>query len=131
VKGAGTFTAPTLEQLQTLKLYAMAQTWTDQQQNAELSALAFDERLGLLVEAEWLARENARLIRTRLFAAGRPARGGTQRRGAGDARAAGRVVPRGERQRTGASPAGRVGAGARGRARPCRSPPPGGYLGYS
>ena len=29
-----------------------------------MTALAFDERFGLLVEAEWLARENKRLART-------------------------------------------------------------------
>ena len=36
---------------------------TEQQQSAELAALSFDERLGLLVDAEWLARENKRLAR--------------------------------------------------------------------
>jgi DNA replication protein DnaC len=56
-------TAPTMEQLQALKLSAMAQAWTDQHQNPEMSGLGFDERLGLLVEAEWLARENKRLTR--------------------------------------------------------------------
>src|SRR5216117_1835608 len=54
---------PTLDKLHTLKLPAMAQAWTEQQQNAELAALSFDERLGLLVDAEWLARENKRLAR--------------------------------------------------------------------
>lgn len=55
---------PTMEKLQALKLAAMAAAWTAQQQEAALSQLSFDERLGLLVEAEWLARENARLTRT-------------------------------------------------------------------
>ena len=54
---------PTMEQLQALKLTAMAAAWTAQQQDAATSALSFDERLGLLVEAEWCARENARLTR--------------------------------------------------------------------
>jgi DNA replication protein DnaC len=54
---------PTLDKLHALKLPAMAQAWTEQQQNAELAALSFDERLGLLVDAEWLARENKRLTR--------------------------------------------------------------------
>jgi hypothetical protein len=54
---------PTLDKLHALKLPALAQAWTEQQQNAELAALGFDERLGLLVEAEWLARENKRLAR--------------------------------------------------------------------
>jgi len=56
-------TTPTLDQLQALKLHAMAQAWTDQHQSAEMTSLAFDERLALLVEAEWLARENKRLTR--------------------------------------------------------------------
>ena len=56
-------TAPTLDKLQALKLDAMAHAWTEQQQHAELTSLAFDERFGLLVDAEWLARENKRLTR--------------------------------------------------------------------
>ena len=54
---------PTLTQLQSLKLPAMAAAWTAPQQDAAASALGFDERFGLLVDAEWLARENARLTR--------------------------------------------------------------------
>ena len=54
---------PTLDKLHALKLPAMAQAWTEQQKNAELAALSFDERLGLLIDAEWLARENKRLAR--------------------------------------------------------------------
>ena len=55
--------APTHEQLHALKLAAMATAWTEQQQQADLTALAFDERFALLVEAEWRARENKRLAR--------------------------------------------------------------------
>jgi DNA replication protein DnaC len=55
--------APTLEKLHALKLDALAAAWTEQQHQVDLTALAFDERLGLLVEAEWLARENKRLVR--------------------------------------------------------------------
>jgi len=55
--------APTLEKLHALKLDALAAAWIDQQQHADATALAFDERLGLLVEAEWIARENKRLGR--------------------------------------------------------------------
>ena len=55
---------PTMEQLQVLKLSAMAATWTAQQQDASCTQLGFDERFGLLVQAEWLARENLRLTRT-------------------------------------------------------------------
>lgn len=56
-------TAPTLEKLQHLKLDAMAHAWSEQQQHADMMGLAFDERFGLLVDAEWLARENKRLAR--------------------------------------------------------------------
>jgi DNA replication protein DnaC len=55
--------APTLDQLHALKLAAMATAWTEQQHQADMTALAFDERFGLLVEAEWIARENKRLAR--------------------------------------------------------------------
>jgi len=56
-------TAPTIEKLRALRLDAMATAWATQQQDATLSPLSFDERFGLLVEAEWLARENQRLTR--------------------------------------------------------------------
>ncbi len=59
--GIGELNAPTLEQLHALKLPTMATTWTEQQQQADMTALAFDERFALLVEAEWRARENKRL----------------------------------------------------------------------
>src|SRR5881409_886482 len=54
-------TEPTLEKLKALRLDALAAAWLAQQQDPALTAVPFDERLGLLVEAEWLARENRRL----------------------------------------------------------------------
>jgi DNA replication protein DnaC len=60
---ASMLTSPTVEKLQYLKLDAMAQAWTAQQQHAELTSLGFDERFGLLVDAEWLARDNKRVSR--------------------------------------------------------------------
>jgi len=56
-------TEPTLDKLKTLKLDAMAHAWLEQQKQPDIAQLAFDERLGLLVEAQWLARENKRLSR--------------------------------------------------------------------
>lgn len=56
-------TAPTMTKLQSLRLDAMATAWTEQQKNTEAARLAFDERFGLLVDAEWLHRENSRLGR--------------------------------------------------------------------
>ena len=55
---------PTMEQLQQLKLTAMAAAWAAQQQDASCTQLSFDERFALLVQAEWVARENSRLTRT-------------------------------------------------------------------
>ena len=56
ISAAGTTTSkepyartPTLDKLHALKLPALAQAWTEQQLNAELAALSFDERVGLLV----------------------------------------------------------------------------------
>ena len=54
-------TTPTLEKLHALRLGAFAAAWEAQQADPALAAVAFDERLALLVEAEWLARENKRL----------------------------------------------------------------------
>jgi DNA replication protein DnaC len=54
---------PTVEKLKTLRLNAMAEAWAAQQAQPNLNSLSFDERFGLLVDAEWLARENARLRR--------------------------------------------------------------------
>jgi DNA replication protein DnaC len=54
---------PTLEKLRTLRLTAMAAGWQAQQQGTDSHGLSFDERFGLLVDAEWLARENKRVTR--------------------------------------------------------------------
>lgn len=55
---------PTLEKLKSLRFDGMAAAWTEQQQNSsDLGSLSFDERFGLLVDAEWLHRQNKRLGR--------------------------------------------------------------------
>ena len=54
---------PTLEKLKTLHLDGMLAAWTEQQKNPELGSLAFDERLGMLIDAEWIHRENKRIKR--------------------------------------------------------------------
>lgn len=56
-------TEPTLAKLRALRLDAFAAAWTEQQKTRDLAQLSFDERLGLLVDAECLARENKRLVR--------------------------------------------------------------------
>ena len=53
----------TMEQLRALRLTGMADALTDQQQTVTFNELSFDERLGLLVDAEYNHRENRRLSR--------------------------------------------------------------------
>lgn len=54
---------PTLDKLKELRLGAFAEAWLAQQADPESASLGFDERLGLLVDAEWSARHNKRLAR--------------------------------------------------------------------
>ncbi len=56
-------TEPTVEKLNTMRLEAMASAWIEQQKSTETTRLGFDERFGLLVDAEWLVRENRRMDR--------------------------------------------------------------------
>jgi DNA replication protein DnaC len=57
-------TEPTLEKLKLLRLVAMAAAWLEQQKRTDIGQLSFDERFGLIVDAEWLNRENRRLARS-------------------------------------------------------------------
>jgi len=54
-------TEPTSEKLQAMRLETMAATWRDQTGKPDVHKLDFDERFGMLVDAEWLHRENKRL----------------------------------------------------------------------
>jgi DNA replication protein DnaC len=54
---------PTMQKLSTLRLIAMAMAWAEQQKDPKIGALSFDERLALIVDAEYLARDNRRLSR--------------------------------------------------------------------
>jgi DNA replication protein DnaC len=54
---------PTVEKLRGLRLEAMARVWEEQQRSSDAAGLSFDERFGMLVDAEWLHRENARFAR--------------------------------------------------------------------
>jgi DNA replication protein DnaC len=56
-------TQPTVEQLGELRLHALARAWQTQHEDPSIEELAFDERLALLVEAEWNDRQNKRLAR--------------------------------------------------------------------
>ncbi len=60
MKGNHMFDNQTIEGLYALKLNAMAQGLAEQHESAQYQALAFDERLGLLVDRELAERENRR-----------------------------------------------------------------------
>jgi len=53
----------TTQKLYEMRLGAMAMAWEEQQGTAKLTTLSFDDRFGLLVEAEHRARDNRRLKR--------------------------------------------------------------------
>jgi DNA replication protein DnaC len=54
---------PTAERLAAMRLHGLLDAWQQQQRQADMATLGFDERVALLVEAEWLYRENQRLTR--------------------------------------------------------------------
>ena len=56
-------TTPTLDKLRALKLDALADALCEQQRNPHVAALSFEERLGLLVDAQHLAVHNKRIAR--------------------------------------------------------------------
>lgn len=58
-------TEQTVDRLHHLRLAAMAEAYLAQQRDPAAASLSFDERLGMLVDAEQLAREN-RALRRRL-----------------------------------------------------------------
>jgi DNA replication protein DnaC len=56
-------TQQTLDTLRALSLTGIADAYQAQLQDADLQALSFDERLGLLVDREWSERQTRRLTR--------------------------------------------------------------------
>ena len=56
-------TEQTVDRLRTLRLHAIAEAYLTQQRDPASTALNFDERLGMLVDAEQLAREHRALTR--------------------------------------------------------------------
>jgi len=53
----------TMERLREMKLPGLLAAWNEQQKNPDFANLSFDERLGMLVDAEWLDRNNRRVAR--------------------------------------------------------------------
>lgn len=56
-------TSPTQDKLRALKLDALLEAWDEQQRSPHVASLSFDERLGLLVDAQYLAVHNKRIVR--------------------------------------------------------------------
>jgi DNA replication protein DnaC len=57
-------TEPTMEKLRALRLETLGAAWAEQQKNPDIQKLSFDERIGMLIDAQWLHRENKRLTRS-------------------------------------------------------------------
>lgn len=53
----------TLEKMQTMKLSAMAEAFDGHLRSSAYTELSFEERVGLLIDTEWTARENRKLAR--------------------------------------------------------------------
>jgi len=54
---------PTFERLISMRLRGLAEAWQSQQEDPQMGQLSFDERLGLLVDAEWTHRERKKVER--------------------------------------------------------------------
>lgn len=54
---------PTIEKLHTMKLHGMADAFHAQLETADMSTLGFEERFALLVDRQWLWKENRALAR--------------------------------------------------------------------
>lgn len=52
---------PTINKMRDMRLTAMAEAFSKQMMDSSLHNLAFEERMGLLVDAEWSSRKNNRL----------------------------------------------------------------------
>ena len=56
-------TQPTIEKLFTMRLRGMAEAFQQQQEDANIHTLSFEERLGLLIDRQWNWRQNRALER--------------------------------------------------------------------
>ena len=56
-------TQPTIEKLYTMKLNGMADAFRQQQEDTDIASLSFEERFALLVDQQWIWKENRALAR--------------------------------------------------------------------
>ena len=54
---------PTIEKLHTMKLYGMAEAFRAQAETPDMSQFSFEERFAMLVDQQWLWKENRALAR--------------------------------------------------------------------
>src|SRR6476469_251383 len=54
---------PTIEKLCAMRLRGMAEAFEQQQQDANIHSLSFEDRLGLLIDRQWNWRQNRALDR--------------------------------------------------------------------
>src|ERR1039458_3748002 len=54
---------PTIEKLYAMRLRGMAEAFQQQQEDANIHSLSFEERLGLLIDRQWNWRQNRALDR--------------------------------------------------------------------
>jgi DNA replication protein DnaC len=62
-KGIDVLNQPTIEKLHTMKLHGMADAFRAQIETADASQLGFEERFAMLVDQQWLWKENRALTR--------------------------------------------------------------------
>ena len=53
----------TMERLRLMKLRGMSRAFEEQADNPAMQHLSFEERFGLIVDAEWIKRKNNHLLR--------------------------------------------------------------------
>ena len=53
----------TLDKMQAMKMADMAESFTQQLRSSDYAELSFEERVGLMIDCEWTAREQRKLTR--------------------------------------------------------------------
>lgn len=56
-------TEQTIEKLNAMKLFGLRDAFTEQMESAAYDSLSFEERVGLLIDREWIDRDNRKLER--------------------------------------------------------------------
>ena len=56
-------TQETLDKMRTMKMGDMAEAFTQQMGASDYAELSFEERVGLMIDSEWIAREQRKLTR--------------------------------------------------------------------